>query len=90
MDYQRINKLLDKYWECATSVEEERELRQFFSSAVVPPDLLPYKAWFVSHEASEMTFQPCKVVSEISEASFTHIEQKKETKNGTVKSTKIP
>ena len=41
-------------------------------------------------EASEMTFQPCKVVSEISEASFTHIEQKKETKNGTVKSTKIP
>ena len=41
-------------------------------------------------ETSEMTFQPCKVVSEISEASFTHIEQKKETKNGTVKSTKIP
>lgn len=51
MDYQRINKLLDKYWECATSVEEERELRRFFSSAVIPPDLLPYKAWFVSHEA---------------------------------------
>ena len=47
---QRINKLLDKYWECATSVEEERELRRFFSSAVIPPDLLPYKAWFVSHE----------------------------------------
>ena len=54
MDYQRINKLLDKYWECATSVEEERELRQFFSSAVVPPDLLPYKAWFVSHEAEAL------------------------------------
>ena len=54
MDYQRINKLLDKYWECATSVEEERELRQFFSSAVVPPDLLPYKTWFVSHEAEAL------------------------------------
>ena len=54
MDYQRINKLLDKYWECATSVEEERELRRFFSSAVIPPDLLPYKAWFVSHEAETL------------------------------------
>ncbi|WP_297909759.1 hypothetical protein [uncultured Parabacteroides sp.] len=54
MDYQRINKLLDKYWECATSVEEERELRRFFSSAVLPPDLLPYKAWFVSHEAETL------------------------------------
>ena len=35
-------------------VEEERELRRFFSSAVIPPDLLPYKAWFVSHEAEAL------------------------------------
>lgn len=25
-----------------------------FSSAVIPPDLLPYKAWFVSHEAEAL------------------------------------
>lgn len=54
MDYQRINKLLDKYWECATSVEEERELRHFFSSDTIPPEFLPYKAWFVSHEAETL------------------------------------
>lgn len=51
MDYGRINMLLDKYWECGTTVEEERELRQFFSASIVPPDLLPYKSWFVSAEA---------------------------------------
>jgi len=51
MDSERINKLLDKYWECSTSVEEERELRLFFTTSVIPPELLPYKAWFVSPEA---------------------------------------
>lgn len=51
MNYSDINKLLDKYWECGTTVEEERQLREFFSTAIVPPDLLPYKSWFVSAEA---------------------------------------
>lgn len=32
MDYDRINILLDKYWECETSREEEQELRSFFAS----------------------------------------------------------
>lgn len=51
MDYAHISRLLDKYWECGTTVEEERELRCFFSGSIVPPDLLPYKSWFVSAEA---------------------------------------
>jgi len=51
MNYLEINTLLEKYWECATTIEEERELRRFFSTAVIPPDLLPYKTWFVSGEA---------------------------------------
>lgn len=55
MEYQRIHHLLDKYWECATSVEEERELRHFFTSGGIPPELLPYKAWFVSHEAESLS-----------------------------------
>lgn len=55
MEYQRIHHLLDKYWECATSVEEERELRQFFTSGAIPPELLPYKGWFVSHEAESLS-----------------------------------
>jgi len=54
MDYTRIYTLLDKYWECATSVEEERELRHFFDSEVVPPDLQPYKSWFIHPDAEEL------------------------------------
>lgn len=54
MDYTRIYTLLDKYWECATSVEEERELREFFESEIVPPDLQPYKAWFTCPDAEDL------------------------------------
>lgn len=36
MDYKRIEQLLDKYWECETSIDEENELREFFSHQEVP------------------------------------------------------
>ena len=36
MDYAMINELLNKYWLCETSLEEERELRRFFASEEVP------------------------------------------------------
>ena len=48
MDYDRIKILLEKYWECATTIDEERELRHFFSSDTLPPELRPYKAWFLT------------------------------------------
>ncbi len=32
MDYNRIDILLNKYWDCETTLEEEQELRAFFSS----------------------------------------------------------
>ncbi|MCD8268064.1 MAG: hypothetical protein LUD46_06060 [Parabacteroides sp.] len=51
MDYNRITSLLDKYWECATTIEEERELRHFFSAETLPPELCPYKAWFRTPDA---------------------------------------
>ena len=31
MDYKYIEQLLERYWQCETSVEEESELRAFFS-----------------------------------------------------------
>lgn len=46
MDYAMINELLNKYWLCETTLEEERELRQFFASNEVPVQLQAYKAWF--------------------------------------------
>lgn len=32
MDSERIKKLLDRYWECETTLEEEKELREYFAS----------------------------------------------------------
>lgn len=56
MDKERVNRLLDKYWACATSVEEERELRCFFSSGrPIPPELKPFEAWFRSAEAETLS-----------------------------------
>lgn len=55
MIYDRINTLLDKYWMCATTVEEEKELRRFFSGRNIPPEWLPYQAWFQSEQAEKLS-----------------------------------
>ena len=36
MDSERIDELLDKYWKCETSLEEEKQLQAFFTEAPVP------------------------------------------------------
>lgn len=38
MDYKYINQLLERYWRCETSLEEEDILRSFFSQKDVPVD----------------------------------------------------
>ena len=53
MDYKYINQLLDRYWKCETSLEEEEILRTFFSQDELPAELKPYKSLF-SYEASEV------------------------------------
>ncbi|MTI19554.1 hypothetical protein E1176_00825, partial [Fulvivirga sp. RKSG066] len=50
MDFERIEQLLAKYWECETSLVEEKELRKFFSEEEVPDHLMPYKSLFVYYE----------------------------------------
>lgn len=47
MDYKYIEQLLERYWQCETSVEEESELREFFSQGEVPAHLLRYRDVFV-------------------------------------------
>lgn len=37
MDLDRIEQLLAKYWDCETTLEEEKELKEFFNSEGVPP-----------------------------------------------------
>ena len=47
MDSKYIEQLLERYWQCETSLEEEAELRAFFSGSDVPKHLLRYKDLFV-------------------------------------------
>ncbi len=47
MDYKYINQLLERYWECQTTLEEEAILRAFFSQDNIPASLLPYRDLFV-------------------------------------------
>jgi hypothetical protein len=46
MDYNRIKTLLDKYWNCETTLDEEAELRTYFSSNEVPETLRPFASLF--------------------------------------------
>ncbi len=50
MDYKYIEQLLEQYWECQTTLEEESILRSFFAQDDVPARLLPYKAIFVAQK----------------------------------------
>jgi len=56
MDYKYIEQLLERYWACETSLQEEQILRTFFQQQEVPAHLMPYKAIFdVQQEQAEAT-----------------------------------
>ena len=46
MDYSDIKSLLDKYWRCETSLDEEAQLRKYFERDDIPEDLQPYTSLF--------------------------------------------
>jgi len=46
MDLNRIEQLLEKYWECETTLEEEKELKTFFKGSDVPEHLKSYVPMF--------------------------------------------
>lgn len=46
MDYKYIEQLLDRYFECETSLAEENILRAFFAQEAVPVHLLSYRQLF--------------------------------------------
>jgi hypothetical protein len=39
MDSEKIDELLNKYWNCETSLEEEKQLQAYFRDATVPDGL---------------------------------------------------
>ncbi|PTL33597.1 pyruvate ferredoxin oxidoreductase [Prevotella sp. oral taxon 376] len=51
MDYKYIQQLLERYWMCETTLEEEEILRAFFSQKEVPVGLLRYKDLFAYEQA---------------------------------------
>lgn len=54
MDYKNIKQLLERYWQCETSLEEENQLRDFFTNGEVPPELMPYKELFVYQKGQQL------------------------------------
>ena len=50
MDYKYIEQLLERYWNCETSLEEEQILRSFFRQKEIPAHLLRYKTMFAYQE----------------------------------------
>ena len=53
MDFKYIEQLLERYWQCDTSLEEEAQLRAFFSRSDVPAHLLRYKDLFVYQQLQQ-------------------------------------
>jgi len=47
MTTEQIKQLLEKYWDCETSLEEELALRTFFSGDSVPEELTGYQSLFL-------------------------------------------
>ena len=52
MDYKYIEQLLERYWECETTVEEERLLHDFFQQENLPEHLKRFRPLF-EYETSE-------------------------------------
>lgn len=54
MDYKYIEQLLERYWQCETTLQEEQILRTFFSQEELPADLRRYQPLFTAgNEQSE-------------------------------------
>jgi len=50
MELDKIEELLEKYFEGQTNIDQENQLRNYFLSADVPPDLLQYKSMFTYYD----------------------------------------
>lgn len=46
LDYKYIEQLIEKYFECQTTLEEENILRDFFAQEDVPVSMMQYKSLF--------------------------------------------
>lgn len=54
-DYKYIEQLLERYWECQTTLEEESILRTFFAQDEIPMHLLLYRQLFLAQKEEQET-----------------------------------
>jgi hypothetical protein len=54
MDYKYIEQLLERYWQCETTLQEEAILHTFFSQEDVPAELQQYTALFANQQPEEV------------------------------------
>jgi hypothetical protein len=50
MDSKQVEILLEKYWDGSSSINEEKQLEDFFSFGDVPSHLIQYRELFISPE----------------------------------------
>lgn len=55
MDYKYIEQLLERYWACETTLEEEQILRTFFLQENLPSHLKAYRAIFALQNEQEQS-----------------------------------
>lgn len=84
MNYQYIEQLLERYWQCETTTEEEQILRTFFNQKDVPAALLPFKDLF-TYEQCSMSEE--KLGDEFDERMMELIGEKKPVKARTIRLT---
>lgn len=84
MDYKYINQLLERYWNCETSLEEEKILRAFFSQADIPADLERYRSLFVYQQEEQHT----RLGSQFDEQLMAHIDEPLSVKARTITPTR--
>lgn len=53
MDYKYIEQLLERYWQCETTLQEEQILRTFFSQQELPEELRRYQPLFTAESEKE-------------------------------------
>lgn len=53
MDYKYIEQLMERYWQCQTTLEEETILRAFFAQDDIPVHLLPYRHLFLAEHLEQ-------------------------------------
>lgn len=84
MDYKYIEQLLERYWQCETSREEECILRAFFSQKDVPSELQQYRDLFAYEQ---QTLEEETLSDDFDERIMSMIEEPRKVKAKKVKLT---